>query len=118
MTGLGILFALAAAALVAPRIGVAAAWRRLRSNRERERSEDALKHILAWQHRSKSASLESLAGALGLSLKAVAAPRDPPASGGLDREHGSGNRPSPVSGEQRALEVVRAHRLWETPSIR
>lgn len=104
--------ALLAAILAAPKFGLVAKWRRLRAYRAKSRSEDALKHILAWQHRSKLATLESLAGTMGLRptavLRLVAGLRT---AGWI--ESSAAGIALTESGERRALQVVRAHRLWE-----
>lgn len=110
--GLGMAAALLAAVLVAPRFGLVARWKRHRAYRAKSRSEDALKHILAWQHRSKLATIESLAGTMGLRpaavLRVVAALQT---AGWV--ASGAGGIGLTASGERRALQVVRAHRLWE-----
>jgi DtxR family Mn-dependent transcriptional regulator len=114
MTFLGILvIALLAGALLAmPRVGGLALWRRVRSYRERARDEDALKHILAWQHRSQLASLESLAGTLRMApLAALRLATRLQSAGWI--EIGASGIGLTASGERRALQVVRAHRLWE-----
>ncbi len=103
---------LLAGILLAPRYGLLAVLKRFRSYRARSRSEDALKHVLAWQHRSKLATLESLSGALRLrptaALRLVTAMQ----AGGWVESGAVGISLTP-SGERRALEIVRAHRLWE-----
>ena len=114
MTPLGIFVAITAAgALIAmPRVGAVALWRRYRSRREQARSEDALKHILAWKHRSKLASLQSLAGALRMAPSTALRIATRLESKGWIKVGGSGIGLT-SSGERRALRVVRAHRLWE-----
>ncbi len=114
MTPLGIfLAALVAGALIAmPRVGGAALWRRFRSRRERALSEDALKHILAWKHRSQLASLQSLAGALRIAPRSALRLAARLQSKGWIKIGGTGIGLT-SSGERRALQVVRAHRLWE-----
>ena len=114
MTPLGIFVAVTAAgALIAmPRVGAVALWRRYRSRREQARSEDALKHILAWKHRSKLASLQSLAGALRMAPSTALRIATRLESKGWIKVGGSGIGLT-SSGERRALRVVRAHRLWE-----
>lgn len=114
MTTLTILLAIALAALILalPRVGILAAVRRFRAYRARERSEDALKHLLAWQHCSKTASLESIAGALRLSPNAALRLTNRLQASGWIRSGASGIALTP-RGERRALAVVRAHRLWE-----
>lgn len=110
--GLGMAAALLAALVAAPKFGLVARWKRHRAYRAKSRSEDALKHILAWQHRSKLATLESLAGTTGLRPAAVLR-----VVAGLQTagwvESGAGGIALTASGERRALQVVRAHRLWE-----
>lgn len=114
MSALGVCAAAAllAALLAAPQFGLVARWKRHRAYRAKSRSEDALKHILAWQHRSKLATLESLAGTTGLRPAAVLR-----VVAGLQTagwvESGAGGIALTESGERRALQVVRAHRLWE-----
>lgn len=114
MTGLAILLVIAVTALVLaiPRFGILAAVRRFRAYRARERSEDGLKHILACQHESKTASLESLAGALRLSANSALRLTSRLQAAGWIRSGASGIALTP-RGERRALEIVRAHRLWE-----
>lgn len=114
MTPLGILVAtLIAGTLIAmPRVGAVALWRRFRSRQEQDRSEDALKHILAWKHRSKLASLQSLAGALRTAPRTALRTATLLESKGWIKVGGSGIGLT-SSGERRALDVVRAHRLWE-----
>ena len=103
---------LGAVALVAPRFGLVPLWWKFRASRERARSEDALKHILAWKHRSKLASLESLAGSLRLSAPATLRLATRMELAGWIRSRSAGIALTP-SGERLALQVVRAHRLWE-----
>ncbi len=114
MSALGVflLFLLAGAALFAPRGGLIRMWRRAGSYRQRMQAEDALKHILAWQHRSKLATPESLAGALRLSPSAVLQLTTRMEAAGWIATGAEGIALTP-RGERRALQVVRAHRLWE-----
>ena len=107
-----ILIAIAAAVLAVPRVGLISLARRLRSFRERAQREDALKHVLEWQQRSKRASLESLAGSLGLSPSKTLRLEKRLEAAGWTESGTSGIGLTPV-GERRALQVVRAHRLWE-----
>ena len=114
MSAVGILVtvALLAAILGAPRFGLVAKWRGLRAYRAKSRSEDALKHILAWQHRSKLATLESLAGTMGLRPSLVLSLVEDLQGAGWIESTAAGIALT-ESGERRALQVVRAHRLWE-----
>ncbi len=114
MTALEVLLGLCLvlALLFAPQVGGMSTLRRLRARRDRTRTEDALKHVLAWQHKAKSASLESLAGSLGLSPRAALQLTKRLESSGWIECGAGGIRLTP-GGERRALRVVRAHRLWE-----
>lgn len=98
---------------IAPRIGGLALYRRWRDARDRHLAEDALKFIHAREWRGgRPATLEGLAGALGVrSARAVALARRLE-SRGLIRSASGGFRLTP-EGEQLALGVIRAHRLWE-----
>ncbi len=87
-------------------------WLRRGEHRGRTQFEDALKHVLAWQHRSKAATPESLAGALGLSPQAVLELMTRMETAGTIESATGGIRLT-SKGEKRALQVVRAHRLWE-----
>lgn len=114
MTALSILLGAGLAALIVllPRAGVIAQWKRVRSRREQTRSEDALKHILAWKQRSGPASLESLAGSLRLPTGTALHLATRMETAGWVTCGATGIELTPA-GEQRALQVVRAHRLWE-----
>jgi DtxR family Mn-dependent transcriptional regulator len=95
-----------------PRSGLLALWRRSRQTRQRALAEDALKHLHACEWRGHMASLDSLAGALRLSPRAaVTLARRMEIEGWL-RCTEDRLRLTP-EGEQLALAVIRAHRLWE-----
>jgi DtxR family Mn-dependent transcriptional regulator len=98
--------------LLWPRFGLLALWRRYRLNRRRIMTEDALKHLHACAWRGQAATLESLAGALGLRLARVVRLVGDLEAQGLLRAGEDGLRLTP-DGEQIAVAVVRAHRLWE-----
>lgn len=110
--GVFLIVLLAGAALFAPRGGLIRVWHRARAYRQRTQVEDALKHILAWQHRSKLATPESLAGALRLSPAAVLQLTTHMEAAGRIATGAEGIALTP-RGERRALQVIRAHRLWE-----
>lgn len=95
-----------------PRTGLLAKLRRMRSARERALFEDALKHILAWAHRGKVATPESMTGALGLGRDRILRLMTRLEESGLVHSGGGGVQLT-ARGEQWALHVVRAHRLWE-----
>ncbi len=103
---------LAAAVLFWPRHGVVARWQARGEQHERALYEDALKHILAWERRSKTATPESLGGALGLPPKKVLELITVMESKGLIAAEEGGFRLT-AEGERLGLHVVRAHRLWE-----
>jgi DtxR family Mn-dependent transcriptional regulator len=87
-------------------------WKRLRSVRRRVVVEDALKHLHACEWRGHPASTDSLAGALGLSRRAgVRLGARLQAQGWVTLAEGA-LRLTP-DGERLALQVIRAHRLWE-----
>ena len=99
-------------ALLWPRLGLLALWRRRGETRQRTLAEDALKHLHASAWRQHTATLPSLAGALHLSLRAaLQLVRQMEAQGWvISRAEGLNLTPE---GERLAIEVVRAHRLWE-----
>ncbi len=110
-----LLFALliAAAAFVWPRRGGWARWRDWRRLADRARREDALKHILKCESNGQDATVLSVAGALQLRDHAAAALlRDLEAHGLVSFEEGR-LRLLPA-GRKLGVQVVRAHRLWES----
>jgi DtxR family Mn-dependent transcriptional regulator len=80
---------------------------------DRERAENALKHLLHQATLGHPASFESLQGALRLSDRALIALAQRLEREGLIRSQGQDFRLTP-EGERVALHVLRAHRLWET----
>lgn len=98
--------------IVLPRIGVLAHYRTWRAARERERLEDALKHLLNREHLGRHATPESLGGALNLSRAAVMRLIEQMEEQGLLETRGMELHLT-AEGERWALHVVRAHRLWE-----
>jgi DtxR family Mn-dependent transcriptional regulator len=95
-----------------PRFGALAAWRAYRKQAERERVEDALKHLLGRQQEGRFTSPESLAGALQLSNRALLRLVDQLQAQGLVQAH-QRELALTAEGQLWALRVVRAHRLWE-----
>jgi DtxR family Mn-dependent transcriptional regulator len=95
-----------------PRRGLRDRVARWRSVRHRIRVEDALKHMLAAERRGSRATGESVAGAVGLRLAGAAALVE-----GMEREglveSRAGAHSLTAAGQEYALQVVRAHRLWE-----
>lgn len=114
ITGLIVLVVVAItwAMLLWPDKGLAARWKGWRAAVERERIEDALKILLDHKWENRPASPESLAASLRLSgaetlrlLTRIEAQK-------LVRTSGS-ELVLTSEGERLALQVVRAHRLWE-----
>ncbi len=95
-----------------PRAGLWAIWRRYLEDRGRHQAEDALKHLHTYAWRGGIATLDSLAGALRLSSRAAVHLAARLESQGLLHSTAEGLRLTPA-GEQLALQVIRAHRLWE-----
>ena len=110
------LWILAAGVLLAllfwPRYGAFDVLRARRKARRRALYEDVLKHMLAWERRGKTATPESVTGALGLGPKRVLELITRMETRGLLRSGAEGLSLTP-EGERLALHVVRAPRLWE-----
>lgn len=108
-----ILLAGAGLALVLmPRYGLAAQWGRWKELRDRARFEDALKHLLTLSQRGQTGSAESLAGALGLSQPELVKLISRMETRGVLHTTSTGFQLT-AEGERLAVQVVRAHRLWE-----
>jgi DtxR family Mn-dependent transcriptional regulator len=87
-------------------------WNRLRRTRQRVLVEDALKHLHTCEWQGHLATTDSLAGALGLSRRrAIRLSARMQSQGWITLAEG-GLRLTP-DGERLALQVIRAHRLWE-----
>ncbi len=96
-----------------PKAGLAARWRRARQLASRSQQEDALKHILKCEANGQEPTLQSVAGALGISINRTAEVL----SGLESRElisHKQGRLHLEPTGRELAVHVVRAHRLWES----
>ncbi|MFQ3632635.1 DtxR family transcriptional regulator [Roseiflexus sp.] len=98
--------------IVLPRIGLMALYRAWQTTRERERVEDALKHLLNREHLGRHATPESLSGAMGLPRATVMRLIEKMEAQGLLETRGLELHLT-AEGERWALHVVRAHRLWE-----
>jgi DtxR family Mn-dependent transcriptional regulator len=99
------------ATLFWPNTGLAWRWRRGLVASDRVEVEDALKHLWDGEYRQRPASLESLAGALGLSGRAAAELVDRLGRLSLLHHDDSALRLTP-EGRREALRVIRIHRLW------
>ncbi|MCP3904320.1 MAG: DtxR family transcriptional regulator [Planctomycetes bacterium] len=87
-------------------------WARVRGARTRVLTEDALKHMHACEWRSAQATTASLSGALRLSPRKVVRLCQRMQEQGWIEVAGSGLRLT-ATGQRVALQVIRAHRLWE-----
>lgn len=101
-----------AGAVAWPRAGLLARWQSYRETCRRVQAEDALKHLHACGWRGAAASLDSLAGALGLRPRAAFRLVERLEALGWVRSAADGLRLTP-EGELLAVNVIRAHRLWE-----
>jgi DtxR family Mn-dependent transcriptional regulator len=108
----GIVVLAAAIAWWLPRYGGAARLRRWRAVRHRVRVEDTLKHVLGSRQTGVTATLQSVAGALGLGHGATSKLLTEMQHEGLIESRAGALALSPA-GREYALQVVRAHRLWE-----
>lgn len=95
-----------------PERGIVARLRRTLAIDERVRLEDGLKHLFAWEASRRTSSVESLAGAIGVSrgraLEIVRAMK------GMSLVRlGEEDVALTDEGRAYALRIVRTHRLWE-----
>ena len=95
-----------------PRIGLLALYRNYRETQQRERVEDALKHLLDREQQGRHASPESIAGTLDLPRVQVTRLIADMESQGLLETHGAQLHLT-TQGTRWAIHIVRAHRLWE-----
>lgn len=106
------LFFLGLVLLLLLRGGVFPRWRRARRLASRVLVEDALKHVQETEYRGGKATLPSLAGALSVPMNEAAELAGRMEAHGLLRSAGEGLAATPA-GRDYALQVIRAHRLWE-----
>ena len=95
-----------------PRVGLLAQYRKWRTAMEREKVEDALKHLLDRQSEGRFGSLESLSGTLGMRPNRIIRLIQKMEAQGLVVSRGSQLQLT-AAGERWAIHIVRAHRLWE-----
>jgi DtxR family Mn-dependent transcriptional regulator len=107
-----LVLALLALVVLLPTYGLAARVRVHRAAVARERTENALKHLLRQATDGHSASFQSLKGELGLSDRVLLALAERLEHEGLIHSDGTHLRLT-AAGERLALHVVRAHRLLE-----
>lgn len=98
--------------LFAPQWGVVTRWKQRRWLHSREAMEDALLHLHQREHEGRLASIESLAGALGVSTRLALMLAERMEEQGLLQAGAGGFSLSP-EGHRLAIQVVRAHRLFE-----
>lgn len=99
-------------AVLTPVYGVAARVRQYRLALARERTENALKHLLRQATEGHTASFASLQGVLRMGDRQLMALTQRLEREGLVRAEGTQFQLTP-DGERVALHVLRAHRLWE-----
>jgi len=107
-----LLVVVALAAWLLPRVGLASRLAAWRDARHRIRVEDALKHLLATERRDLVATADSLAGAVGIGASGATALIEEMEREGLVQFRTGALRLT-TGGSDYALQVVRAHRLWE-----
>ncbi|UCC28751.1 MAG: FeoA domain-containing protein [Phycisphaerales bacterium] len=101
-----------AAIVLWPRRGLLGWVRGLRATRQRILAEDALKHIHSNEWSGQQATLELLAGSLRRSARKTVELVTRMEAQGWVRSTADGLSLTP-EGERLALQVIRAHRLWE-----
>ena len=106
------LVALVVAVTFWPGRGIVARWQRSRRLDERVLIEDALKHLYKSEVYQRKATIQSVAGATGVSPDHAAGLLDRLAELELVKVIESGYQLTP-EGEAYALNIIRAHRLWE-----
>jgi DtxR family Mn-dependent transcriptional regulator len=95
-----------------PDRGLFPRWRRARRRVERILIEDALKHLQRCETHNRHPSIESLAGALDVSVNHAALVLNKLAGHQLVSRQAGEFKLTPA-GRDYALRVIRAHRLWE-----
>lgn len=110
LIGLGVVVLLGV--LFWPQRGILARWRTIRRITGRVLQEDTLKHIQKSNLGGSPASLQSVAGALGIDRSRAAEVIAEIEALGLVRRDGPALLLTSL-GEETALNVIRAHRLWE-----
>ena len=98
--------------VLTPSYGVLAQVGKYRQARARERTENALKHLLHQATEGHAASFSSLQGVLRVGDRRLMALTQRLERDGLVRSEGTQFQLTP-EGERVALHVLRAHRLWE-----
>ncbi len=110
LTGLAILALLAA--LFWPDRGLYIRWQQARRMSARVLREDALKYLYTHELEGRPVTLQSLAGEMGVSLDQAAQLLEEMTRLGLMETHDGTYELTPT-GREVAVQVLRAHRLWE-----
>lgn len=110
LIGIGLL--VLGTALFWPQSGLVSRWRSVRRMTSRVMQEDALKYIQKLEFTGQSATIQGVAGALGLDLNRTVELVAELESLGLIDRIGERLRLT-TEGSQVAMNVIRAHRLWE-----
>lgn len=98
--------------LFQPSNGLIPRWRKARQITDRVLLEDALKHIQRCERHTTPTTLQSIAGALDISLSKAASITDELLTMELIEISGNEFTLTPL-GRDYALRIIRAHRLWE-----
>ncbi len=109
---IAIVLALIAWLLFRPQQGLVPRWQKARQLTNRVLLEDALKHIQRCERHGDKPSLQSIAGALDISLNQTVQVADELQKMDLIVLENGEFRLTP-SGREYALRIIRAHRLWE-----
>lgn len=109
---LGVLFLVLTSWLFWPDSGIYWRWQKRSRLTDRVMIEDALKHIYTFEGSLQSATLESLAGALSISLDKASRVLEITQEKNLVKITGDQFLLT-ASGGETALQILRAHRLWE-----
>jgi DtxR family Mn-dependent transcriptional regulator len=98
--------------LFRPKVGFISRWRKARQITDRVLLEDALKHIQRCERHGDTPSLQSIAGALDISVNQAAQIAEELQSMEMIQIENGAFLLTP-SGRDYALRIIRAHRLWE-----
>lgn len=109
---LGTILLAGALLLFWPERGLFSRWQRMRRLSQRILNEDALKHLYVAEVEGQRASLQSLAGALGISVDDAVQRLEVLERHEFVRAIDGAWRLTPA-GREYALHIIRAHRLWE-----
>ncbi len=109
---IGLFFFFVLAIIFWPDRGLYVRWQQARRMSERVLREDALKYLYAGELEGRRVTLQSLAGELGISLDAAATLLAEMTRLGLVQAQDDAYELT-VTGREVAVQVLRAHRLWE-----